>query len=267
MKTNTIEITDWHQFSQEVKDLGYKSWIFRGHSFVQWRLVCTLWRELKTLLIPETSFLAREKELLDTFKSCAHHYLSHLPKDEETLEWWSLMQHFGAPTRMIDWTYSPYCAAFFAIEQSVRWQADPAEPEFQDFCVYGLYVANILKHNKDNNIKVLDYDFATKKKHKPFVGLFDPRLKNQRLISQQGVFTVQSVIEKDLETLLQDYPDRPEDKGKGLVKFVFKNNRKVFANYISFLHRMNISNASLFPGIEGLGRSLRLDLMNIASKF
>ena len=258
MKITVIEIADWHHFSQEVKDLGYKSWIFRGHSSVDRKLECSLWRALKELPVPESSYVVREKDVLKTFKSCAHHYLNQLPGEDEILEWWSLMQHYGAPTRLLDWTYSPYTAAFFALEMAVE----------RDSCVYGLYIANVKKHNKQNGIKELEYDYLAKRKHAPFVGLFSPRLKNQRLISQQGVFTVQSVIDRTLDDVLEDYPGQPgKDKGKGLVKFVFKGNASSFGDYISFLHRMNITNASLFPGIEGLSRSLRLDLMNIGSKF
>ena len=258
METTVIEIADWHQFSREVKDLGYKSWIFRGHSSSEWKLECSLWRVLKELPVPESSYVVREKDVLRTFKSCAHHYLSHLPSDDETLEWWSLMQHYGAPTRLLDWTYSPYTAAFFALETAVA----------RDSCVYGLYIANVQKHNKKNGITELNYDYLAKGEHAPFVGLFSSQLRNQRLISQQGVFTVQGVIDRTLDDILRDYPARPEkDKGKGLVKFVFRGDTERFGDYVSFLHRMNISNASLFPGIEGLSKSLRLDLMNIGSKF
>lgn len=258
METTVIEITDWHHFSKEVKDLGYKSWIFRGQSDVEWKLECSLWRALNELPVEESSYFVREKDVLQTFKSSAHHYLNQLPTDDETLEWWSLMQHYGAPTRLLDWTYSPYTAAFFALEKAVQ----------RDSCVYGLYIANIQKHNKKNGITELSYNYLAKGEHSPFVGLFNSRLRNQRLISQQGIFTVQSVIDRTLDEILQEYPDQPEkDKGKGLVKFVFNGSVENFSDYVSFLHRMNISNASLFPSIEGLSRSLRLDLMNIASKF
>jgi len=258
MEPTVIEISDWHQFSKEVKDLGYKSWIFRGHSSVEWPLESSLWRAFRELNVPDTSHRVREKEILRTFKACVHHHLDHLPDDGEILEWWSLMQHYGAPTRLLDWTYSPYIAAFFALERAVRC----------DCCVYGIYIANVQKHNKNKDVNEVAYDYFAKKRTQPFVGLYSPRLRNQRLISQQGVFTVQGVLNGSLEQMLEEYPEQPDkDKGRGFVKFVFKNEGPQFGDYISFLHRMNITNASLFPGIEGLGKSLRLDLMNIGSKF
>ena len=170
------------------------------------------------------------------------------------------MQHYGAPTRLLDWTCSPYIAAFFGIEHAVK----------QDFCVWGLYVDNVMTHTKKmlGEKHIRDYDFLRKDEHPPFVALFNSRLRSQRLISQQGVFTAQGVLKATVEQLLEDYPEQPKkDKGKGFVKFVFRNTGTAFGDYVSFLHRMNISDASLYPGIEGFSRSLRLGLMNIGSKF
>lgn len=51
------------------------------------------------------------------FRLRAHHYLTDLPDDADYLEWWSLMRHYGAPTRLLDWTYSIYVATYFALEK------------------------------------------------------------------------------------------------------------------------------------------------------
>ncbi len=43
-------------------------------------------------------------------------YRSHIRNEYDYLEWLSIMQHFGAPTRLLDFTYSIYIALYFAIE-------------------------------------------------------------------------------------------------------------------------------------------------------
>lgn len=284
MEVRDIPIESWRAFDAIFSDpetkFGYKSWIYRGLPCKSWKLKSTLLRDLEKLrIIPSKSWKPREREALNNFKQSAHHHLRHVPLEsrDDTLEWWSLMQHFGAPTRLLDWTYSPYTAAFFAIEDSLGWNESTSEPEFNDFCVYALYVQNIIGQNKKRQYDISRYDYLSedgpyfnKDFHYPndmFVRLYRPRLQNERLIAQQGVFTVQNVIDMSFEDVLRKYDENDRDAEKGFVRFVFKNDAVRFGKYISVLHRMNISNASLFPGIEGLSKSLHLGLMNIASKF
>jgi FRG domain len=58
--------------------------------------------------------LTEQNCLLGAFKRRAHQYIPDLPDKEDELEWLALMQHYGAPTRLLDCTTSPYVATFFA---------------------------------------------------------------------------------------------------------------------------------------------------------
>jgi len=51
---------------------------------------------------------------LDSFKKLSFPYLSTIPEND--WEWMALSQHYGLPTRMMDWTTSILVAAFFACE-------------------------------------------------------------------------------------------------------------------------------------------------------
>jgi hypothetical protein len=57
---------------------------------------------------PET-----ERQLLKEFKRRAHFYVNSLPTHGDVLGWFALMQHYGAPTRLLDWTYSVFRRGVF----------------------------------------------------------------------------------------------------------------------------------------------------------
>ena len=62
------------------------------------------------------------------FQRRAHHYLNDVPPLGECIEWLALIQHYSGPTRLLDFTHSPYVAAFFAMEKAehdaVVWAID-----------------------------------------------------------------------------------------------------------------------------------------------
>ncbi|NJM74514.1 MAG: FRG domain-containing protein [Acaryochloridaceae cyanobacterium RU_4_10] len=55
-----------------------------------------------------------EGRLLKTYKERAHNHLGNLPSPKDHLGWLALMQHHGAPTRLLDVTRSIFVALYFA---------------------------------------------------------------------------------------------------------------------------------------------------------
>jgi len=107
-----VPVDDWQHAKATLRTFPL-SWIFRGQSKGDWLLVTSL--ERATSWAPGS---LTENIISDAFRRQAHNYVaSHsLPKD--TLEWWALMHHHGAPTRLLDWTESAYVAAFFALDEA-----------------------------------------------------------------------------------------------------------------------------------------------------
>jgi hypothetical protein len=77
---------------------------------------------------------------------------------------------------------------------------------------------------------------------------------DQRLIAQAGTFVLPGLLQKPLDEILNNYSSDDEL----LRKIVLP--RAVRDDAMRALYRMNITNASLFPDMEGLARSIALEL-------
>src|SRR5262249_49397 len=88
-----------------------------------------------------------------------------------------------------------------------------------------------------------------------FVWLGEPYAMNRRLIAQSGTFLVPSVLDKSIEEILRQYPN-PRER---LIKCMMPADR-VREKGMRELYRMNITQATLFPDLDGLSRSLAYEL-------
>ena len=97
-----IRCDDWEALVSQFELLG-RGWIFRGHASANWRLRTTLDRQTPFGYQKRDA----EEDLLRAFRRRAHNFLAaeHLPADDMSGEWLALMQHFGAPTRLLDFTH------------------------------------------------------------------------------------------------------------------------------------------------------------------
>jgi hypothetical protein len=217
-----------------------------------------------------------ERKLPKEFKRRAHFYVGALPTHRDVLGWLALMQHYGAPTRLLDWTYSFFVAALFALRDAVSNPPDKRKPAvvwalFRDAfglkkqvsrcrtgirycCSQSTWQADMGRPDADNiydgiNAYLLEV-MANPTKSIWAINAFQ---LNERLSIQQGLF----LCPGDVTTSFEDNLTAGEPSPKNLVCFEISTEPKARREMLSALHRMNINNVSLFPGLDGFAGSLK----------
>jgi len=99
--------------------------ICRGQADAAWRLEPSIDRNI----VPGTTYAQRlqeERGIVDDYREGVKNLLPDLETDylysenpDDLIKPGTVLQHFGAPTRLLDWTASPHVAAFFAVIE--RW--------------------------------------------------------------------------------------------------------------------------------------------------
>jgi hypothetical protein len=262
-----IEISSWQEFLQYLEKQTRSTshsrpgFIYRGQPQFQWHLEPSIARELKGVdgrvacrieEAAEDNFRFNAGMLLD---STALHRMGFL-------ELWGIMRHYAAPTRLLDWTSSPYVAAYFAVAD--YWKEDGAIWGFDEE-----FYTSLISFKYENDPRLFQCRLGESRD--PFRQSTGPgivmslrnRVGHERLISQQGLFTASTYIKDDHEQALDVLLGRvqsadPNNLGHTYHKLKIPKGEK--PEFLRRLRMMNITANSLFPGLDGLGRSVAEDV-------
>jgi hypothetical protein len=245
-------------------------WIFRGVKDHDYRLMTSLERKIPQRGVRKVL----NAQLIDQFRRSIHHYrdIEYIPKDNELIELQSLMQHYGCPTALMDWTHSPYVALYFATEDAI----DDRKRSGSVYALNGYALHQTLQryllelgihlsqapqtapgaYASDDLEKMAQFDYTG---NHGYIALIEPYRKNTRLFTQQGCFTLTGNLRYGfLENLAIEL-----DFAKSLPVSAFNSRNMLFRLEISNqlkraiqerLLLMNITAYSLFPGLEGYAR-------------
>src|SRR5215831_2913234 len=112
-KEQVRRFTTWQKFEKEVAaNSKYQGSAFRGQAST-WPMLSALSRHLMNSGVHKKAWPLQEQRILWLFKRKAHLFLEHIPAETDIFQWLALMQHHGAPTRLLDFRWSPHVAAFF----------------------------------------------------------------------------------------------------------------------------------------------------------
>jgi hypothetical protein len=180
------------------------------------------------------------KRHLERFKYAARGRRGSTSREWTENEWWATGQHFGLATPLLDWTQSPYVAAYFAFEEARGATADRV--------VYGLdRDATQIRNNE------MQEDEAPSSRP-PVLELVDPLFdENPRLVTQGALFTRPPAL-VSVEDWVQIF--FAESTAPVLIRLKIPNGERITA--LRELEYMNISHLSLFPDLIGASRATNL---------
>jgi hypothetical protein len=264
-----------------------RRWIFRGQGNAAWHLESTLVRAFKeswprwaeAYFWNDVMVMKRmEGQLAFDFASKAKLHGIDVSMDKP-VTLLSAMRHFGVPTRLLDWTYSPFVALYFALEDELLkedaavWAIDVGA--LHRAATLTILPVKRLKGGQKVVPPVRRADFSSDEIFLKYVCpdfefyhrsdlLGEPAIQNvvpilpgtqnERLSAQQGLLLCPSqvgpTLMQQLEVLMSGVADQ------WIAKIVVPRAKRI--EILRRLFHMNVHPLSLFPGPDGLGRFCKL---------
>lgn len=218
---NTLKITSYTNIIEQVCSLNLNGCLFRGVTDVKaYKLVPSVGRPTKFQGATLAKRTAEEKLALKRFRLEGAQFVSGNPS---AWDWMTIARHHGLPVRLLDRSRNPLVALFFAVWDNKKTEA----------AVYAEYFRTPIVIEKEID------PFAVKK-----VGKFQPSASVARIPSQSSMLTI--------------HPDPSKAYCSTTLK-CFTISAKLVPDMKACLRRCGINPASVFPGLEGIAKSLRFD--------
>ncbi len=205
----TCDISNLTEYQSTLENIN--PYMLRGMSDIGYSLIPKVARDWH--LGPDILKLS-EQTLLNQFKIRAIPYISTRPEND--WEWLALAQHYGLPTRLLDWTRNPLVALYFACRNNQK----------SDGVVY------FARHVNEVDIRAIPTPFDITEERG-----WSALHVDLRIATQDGLFT------------LSPDPTVPYSSGLVLSARILSSAKQPI---LDTLERFGIHHGSIFPGLEGV---------------
>ncbi|MFT5449578.1 MAG: hypothetical protein ACI9DC_004775 [Gammaproteobacteria bacterium] len=253
---NTIRVETWNDLHDELfadswnETLGRhrSSCAFRGCSDTNFSLESALMRL-------GGNYEELERHLIRNFRKYAH---KDVVERDSFWNWLTLAQHHGLPTRMLDWTYSPFVALHFATvnlgqadSDGCIWKLDyhkasallPHKLRSRlDELSANVFTTDILSEQVDS---LEEFDLLSKR---DFLMFIEPPSIDDRIVNQFALFSMISNPRRRQDEWLESHPDiYVKIEIPAALKWEVRDR----------LDQSNVTERVLFPGLDGLSSWLK----------
>ena len=195
-----------------------------------------------------------ERQLMRNFRKYAAS--DAVPRDTPW-DWLALGQHHGLPTRLLDWTYSPYVALHFVTQSRRRFDRDGVVWSLDYVRTHALLPDRLRELLHDEGANVFTTELLTiaspdltnleDLEADDFVLFVEPPSFDARIVNQYALFSLVSRPDGELDEWLEAHPD--------LVRRIIVP-AELKAEVRDKLDQANLTERVLFPGLDGLSRWL-----------
>ncbi len=237
-------VSDLLKYLQE--DIAnYKGQVwFRGHSRSTWKLQPSLLRKKRNVT---------EATLFSRFKQNASLLVPSLAP--HSFEWLFQMQHYGIPTRLLDWTESPLAAIYFAVcndayvgRDGTVWMLLPTE--LNKHAKVGSDEEFYIPSFESDDLKSYDPAFINKENTTRLLPLAAIATRNSpRMQAQLGVFTINHKINTHIDKI---------GDSSHIWSYKIPRGRKLAIR--RELELLSITRFHLFPELENIKDMIKRDL-------
>lgn len=206
-----------------------------------------------------------EITILKDFRRQACNYIENVAFCD-MYRWAEYAQHYGIPTRFLDWTYNPLVALYFACKYG---SADDAVVWILHTLNYLRYRTNYLQSKKieDKPIYQMINELISNKSDIELPFLYDPYYSDPRMNAQSSLFMVWGTRQESFEKMIPAdvhmiyrkenvgfFSYGIEEEKRFIFKIIVPSSYK--QPFLRELDNVGINEKTLFPGLDGLGRYL-----------